>query len=71
MGYRRTILFALATALAFGPSVGCTIQDVFRTTLGGINSDRAALNKINPANDYSYPQSDEQRTVWRLPKSDK
>jgi hypothetical protein len=49
---------------------GCTIQDVFRTTLGGVNSDQASLNKVNPSNEYSYPQ-DDSRTVWRLPNSEK
>jgi hypothetical protein len=45
---------------------GCSIQDVFRSTLGGVNSDRASLNKVNPMNDQSYPQ-DDNRTVWKFP----
>ena len=49
---------------------GCTIQDVFRSTLGGVNSDRAALNKVNPANEYSFPQTDDDRTELKWPKSD-
>lgn len=45
---------------------GCSIQDVFRSTLGGVNSDQASLNKVNPMNDQSYPH-DDNRTVWKFP----
>jgi hypothetical protein len=56
-------LFAAILSLA---AAGCTIQDVFRSTLGGVNSDQASLNKINPSNDTSFPQ-DDNRTVWKFP----
>jgi hypothetical protein len=59
------IRFLVAAILALAV-VGCTIQDVFRSTLGGVNSDQASLNKVNPMNDQSFPQ-DENRTVWKFP----
>jgi len=58
-----SIAMTVAAVLLAG---GCTIQDVFRTTLGGVNSDQATLNKVNPSNEHSYPQEDN-RTEWRLP----
>lgn len=63
---RSTFVIACA---ALAACAGCTIQDIFRTTLGGVNSDRAAMNNIDPANEYSYPQEDD-RTVIRWPKSE-
>ncbi|REK17999.1 MAG: hypothetical protein DWQ37_05625 [Planctomycetota bacterium] len=63
--HRTLLLAALASALS---SSGCTIQDIFRSTLGGVNSDRATMNKINAANEYSYPQVDGDRTVLRWPE---
>jgi hypothetical protein len=67
---RPTITSLALTAAVVLSSGGCTIQDVFRATLGGVNSDQAALNKVNPANEYSYPH-DDNRTVWRLPEAEK
>ena len=67
---KPTITFVALTAAVVLSSGGCTIQDVFRTTMGGVNSDQASLNKVNPSNEYSYPQ-DDSRTVWRLPKTEK
>jgi hypothetical protein len=61
-----TFRLALAVVTISVTCSGCTIQDVFRSTLGGVNSDQASLNKVNPMNDQSYPQ-DENRTVWRFP----
>ncbi len=55
--------FALAAATICLVCCGCSIQDVFRSTLGGVNSDQASLNKMN---DQSYAQ-DDNRTVWKFP----
>jgi hypothetical protein len=73
---RRIIITAKPTmvsvvlTVAMALSSGCTIQDVFRSTLGGVDSDQASLNKVNPSNEFSYPQ-DDSRTVWRLPSAEK
>jgi hypothetical protein len=67
---RRTCCLPLVVAAAaLAVCAGCTIQDIFRTTLGGVNSDRAAMNKINPANEYSYPDAND-RTVIRWPEGE-
>lgn len=63
--HSRLLLGIAALALV---ASGCTIQDIFRTTLGGVNSDRAAMNDINSANQYSYPEVDGDRTVLRWPE---
>lgn len=61
---------SVAAAVLLLACAGCSIQDVFRSTLGGVNSDQASLNKINSSNEYSYPQ-DDNRTVWRMPGAEK
>jgi hypothetical protein len=43
----------MAVALCLAMS-GCTIQDVFRATLGGRNSDEAYLNRVNPRNNAPF-----------------
>jgi hypothetical protein len=60
----------IGAAILLLACAGCSIQDVFRSTLGGVNSDQASLNKINPSNGHSYPE-DDNRTVWRMPGADK
>lgn len=48
---RSLKLMAVALCLAMS---GCTIQDVFRATLGGRNSDEAYLNRVNPRNNAPF-----------------
>ncbi len=57
-------------SLVLSAACGCTIQDVLRATAGGVNSDRAALNKINSANQYSFPEPGD-RTEIPWPKREK
>ncbi len=54
----RSILSGCLTIVTITCATGCSIQDVFRSTLGGVNSDRSALNKVNPSNEQSFPQAD-------------
>ncbi len=49
------LLLAGALLCACVLLAGCTIQDVLRATLGGRDSNEAALNRINQKNSVSFP----------------
>ncbi len=67
MFHARRIAQAATLALVLSAACGCTIQDVLQGTLGGVDSDRATLNKINPSNQNSFPEPNKRAEI-RWPK---